>query len=245
MATTMTKKQREEVENLVYSVFAALDKSGTNEKYYRELFAGMSDAQFLSLMKKELPFRFQQKPSITNPSINDINDALDILGIPLLEPITEPFLYKNKDGVPVSTKEAFVGYIPHKKVQQFISKKNKFAVDIANRDIGGRLLSGDKGATMSDREFETLATTGLTNTMKEFAGPKADSMEAKNAMYNILSTKGVVHLDEIPDNIDDSLSRNMFNVYLIGAHLNSNLINQGDYTIYTLKDKKRLNIERS
>lgn len=241
----MTKQQRQEVEDLIYKVFAELDKSGTNEKYYRELFAGMSDAQFLQLMKKELPFRFHQNPSVTNPSMSDIEGALKILGIPLLEPISEPFLYKNKDGKPVYTKEALVGYLPDKKVQQFVSKKNKFSNDISNRDISGRLISDDKGATMSDREFETLATMGLTNTMKEFVGPRADSMEAKNVMYNILSTKGVVHADEIPQNIDDSLARNMLSVNLIAAHLNSNLINQGDYTMYTLKDKKRTTIERS
>lgn len=242
----ITKKQRQEAEDLIYKVFAAIDKSGTNEKYYRELFANMSDTQFLQLMKKELPFRFQQNPTVTNPSMSDIIEGLNVMGVPLMEKIAEPFLYKDKDGKPVMSKEALVGYAPLKKVQQFATKKNKFATDIANRDMkSGRLIGVDKGATMSDREFESLSTLGLTATMKEFAGPKADSMEAKNAMYSIISTTGVVHQSDIPDSIDDSLSRNMLNVYLIGAHLNSNLINQGDYTMYTIKDRKRNTIERS
>ena len=49
----------------------------------------------------------------------------------------------------------------------------------------------------------------------------------------------MVRLSDLPDNVDDSLSRNMFNVYLIGAGFNSNLINQGDYTMYTIRDKRR------
>ena len=241
----MTKAQRQKVEQLVYDVFDKLDKSGLNTKYYKELFAGMSDAQFLKLMKKDLPFRFQEKPTVVNPTMDDIKEGLKVMGVPFVEKITEPFLYKNADGVPVSTKEAYVGYTPLKKVQQFITHKNKFATDISNRDVRGRLNGADKGSTMSDREFESLATIGLSNTMKEFAGPRADSMEAKNAMYSIIGTTGMVHLDDIPVSIDDSLSRNMFNAYLIGAHLNSTLINQGDYTMYTLKDRKPSTIERS
>ncbi len=34
-----------------------------------------------------------------------------------------PDLYKNKDGVPVSTKEALVAYIHLKKMKQFLTKK--------------------------------------------------------------------------------------------------------------------------
>lgn len=245
MAQEMTKAQRQKAEQLVYDVFDKLDPSGTNTKYYKELFAGMSDTQFLKLMKRDLPFRYQEKPSITNPTMDDIKEGLKVMGVPFVEKITEPFLYRNSDGVPVSTKEAYVGYTPLKKVQQFITHKNKFATDISNRDVRGRLNGADKGSTMSDREFESIATLGLSNTMKEFAGPRADAMEAKNAMYSIIGTTGMVHLDDVPVSIDDSLSRNMFNAYLIGAHLNSNLINQGDYTIYTLKDRKRSTIERT
>ena len=36
---------------------------------------------------------------------------------------------------------------------------------------------------------------------------------------------------------DDSLSKNLMNVQMIGAHLNSNLINEGNYTQFTLRQK--------
>lgn len=241
----ITKSKRKEVEDLVYKFFDALDKSGTNTKYYRELFGSMSDDKFVKFIQKELPFRFQYKPSVTEPTMGEIKKSLDVLKVPLLEKITLPYLYQNKNGKPVQTKECFVGYIPHKKVQQLVTKKSKWGAEIGNRDMKtGRLLGGDKGSAMSDREFESLATMDLNNTMKEFYGPKADSMEAKNAMYSAIGTLGMVRLSDLPDSIDDSLAKNMFNSYLIAAHINSNLINQGDYTMYTIKERRSKTLDR-
>ena len=241
----ITKKQRQEAEKLVYDFFDALDKSGENTRYYKELFAKMSDNQFVEFNEKELPYRLQYKPSVTEPSMSDIKKSLDVMGVPLLEKISLPYLYKDENGNAVNTLECFVGYNPHKKVQQFVTKKSKWGTGISNRDLkNGRLLGGDKGSATSDREFEAMYTMGLTNTAKEFHGPKADSMEAKNAMYSIIGTTGMVRLSDLPDNIDDSLSKNMFNAYLIACHLNSNLINQGDYTMYTIKERKRKTLDR-
>lgn len=240
----ITPKKRKEVEEVVYKFFDTLDKSGTNTKYYRELFGNMSDTQFMTFMKRELPFRFQHKPSVTEPTMSEIKAALDTIDVPLLEKITLPYLYENKDGKAVNTHECFVGYNPHKKVQQIVTKKSKWAFDINNRDRNGRLLGADKGSTTSDREFEAMAAMGLDSVMKEFYGPKADAMEAKNAMYSMIGTTGMCRLFELPDSIDDSLSKNMFNSYLIAAHINSNLINQGDYTMKTIKDRRKAALDR-
>ena len=89
-----------------------------------------------------------------------------------------------------------------------------------------------------------MATMNLPNVMKEFYGPKADAMEAKNAMYSMIGTTGMCRLSDLPDVIDDSLSKNMFNSYLIAAHINSNLINQGDYTMRTIRDRQKKGLER-
>ena len=242
----MTKAQRKKVEQLIYDTMDKLDKTGSNTNYYKELFEGMSDAQFFKLMQKELPLRFHYNPSVTEPTTSDMQDALKLLGVPMLEKVSEPFLYTNEKGEAVSTKECLVGYCPIKKMQQFVTKKNKISTDISNRDMKtGRLNSTDKGATMSDREFETLATTGLNYTMREFAGPRADSMESKNAMYNIISTTGIIRQSDIPFATEDSLSRNMLSAYMIGAHLDTNLVNQGTYTMRTIQQKRGKQIERT
>ena len=100
-------------------------------------------------------------------------------------------------------------------------------------------LAADNGAVASDREFESMAVQGMDKTMREFYTIKADSMSAKNLANNIIGTTGMLRLDDIPIDKDDSLSKNLMNVYMIGAHINSNLLNEGNYTQYTLRRRNR------
>ena len=231
----MNKKQRQEIETLVISSMDILDKSKTNSDYYKDLFSRMSDAQFEKFIAKRFPFKFHYRPSVVEPSMDDVTKALKHIGVPLMEKVYEPNVYVNKDGVPVNTKEAMVVYIHHKPVQQFITKKNKWSIDTSNRDMKtGRLVGADKGAVTSDREFESLAVQGMDSTMKEFYTIKADAMNAKNLANNVIGSTGMLRLEDIPVDRDDSLAKNLMNVYMIGAHLNSNVLNQGNYTPYTL-----------
>ena len=232
----MDKKKRKEIESLVITSMNKVDKSGTNGEYYKDLFSRMSDSQFTSFLSKRFPFKFHYRPSVVEPSMDDVKQGLDYIGVPLVEKIYEPHLYMNKDGVPVTTKECLVIYIHHKPVQQFITKKNKWSIDTSNRDMKtGRLVGADKGAVTSDREFESMAVQGMEKTMKEFYTIKADSMAAKNLANNIIGTTGMLRLEDVPVDRDDSLSKNLMNVYLLGAHLNSNILNEGNYTPYTLR----------
>ena len=121
-----------------------------------------------------------------------------------------------------------------------MTKKSKWSLDTANRDMkGGRLIGQDKGTAISDREFEGLASLGLYNTMYEFAKPKADALRAKSAMNAAISTKGFVTQEDIPNDPDDSLSRHLVDVYMMSALLETNLVNEDGYTSYTLKNRQR------
>ena len=240
MANTLSKSKRAEIEKYIIGFFDVLDKSGTNSKYYIRLFATMDDNEFLKFISKKYPFKFQQRQSVTEPTMDDIVKACDYTGVPLLEEIYLPYLYKDKNGNPVKTAKCMVGYNHLKKVQQIVTKKSKWSMDVANRDMkSGRLIGQDKGAAISDREFESLATLGLENTMYEFAKPKADSLKAKAAMNAAIATKGYVRQEDIPNDEDDSLSRNLIDVYMMSALLETNLLNHDGYTQYTLKQKRR------
>ena len=237
---TLSKAQRKKIEDYIIGFFDVLDKSGTNSRYYKELFATMTDAQFLTMIKKKYPFKFQMRQSVTEPTMADCVEACDYTEVPLLESIYVPYLYKDKDGHAVKTAKCMVGYQHHKKVQQIVTKKSKWSLETSNRDMkGGRLIGQDKGTAISDREFEGLATLGLYNTMYEFARPKADAMQAKAAMNAAISTKGYVSQEDIPNDPDDSLSRHLVDVYMMSALLETNLLNQDGYTQYTLKNKKK------
>lgn len=235
------KAKRKKAETIIYQVMDALDPSGTNSEHYKKVFSQMSDTQFEELFKNKFPLKFHVRPFEIEPTIDEIEKAAKIINIPLLEKVRQPHMYVNENGEPVQTKECMVGYVHLRKVQQFLTKKNSMSSDIAQRDMKtGLLLNYDKNGKTSDREVESLITTGLLNTADEFVGPKADSMNAKNTMYNMINNLGYVNLKDIPKDAEDSLAMNLLNTYLLGAHLNSNLVNNDYMLPYTINNKNNM-----
>ncbi len=229
-------KQRQEAENLIYSVFDTVDKTKTNSDYYRKLFASMSDEDFKTFCKRRLPFRFHQEVFKVEPKMYDIVDAFKVLNKPLVERVKLPYIYKNKDGVPVESQPCLVIYLHLKRMKQMLTKKNSTAMNIEKRDMKTGLLTGhDKGGKETDREFESLAVMGLDYTMDEFARPKADAMASMSQMSNTIMSKGFVSEKDINVAKDDSLGKNLLNVYLLGAHIHSNLVDIDYVTPYTSK----------
>lgn len=232
--------KRKKAQELILAYFDQVDKTKENGDYYRRLFAKMSDAQFKNFVSKQLPYKFQPTPFKIEPTMEDAVDGLNVLGVPLLEKVHLPYLYTNKDGKSVVTKECMVIWIHLKKMKQFITKKNSMSTNIDERDMKtGLLVSFDKNGKSSDREFECLAIMGLDNTIEEFARPRADSMRAKDATYSTIMTLGKVSKDDVPIDQDDSLSKNLLNVYMLSCGLNSNLVNQDLYLPKTIKNKQR------
>lgn len=232
--------QRKKAEELIYQVMDKLDNKGYNSDYYKALFAKMNDAQFKKFCERKLPFRFHTKPFEIEPKMYEIEEALKVLNTPLLERIALPYLYIDKDGNPVMSKEAMVIYIHIKKMKQFITKKNSVPSSIDNRDMkSGLLVSHDKGGKTSDREMESLAVMGLDKTMKELSTWRADYMDAKSSAYQTISTLGKIHDDEIPIDELDSISKNTLNAYMVSSLINTNILNKDYMLPKTLSDRKR------
>ena len=231
---------RTKAEKLVYDVMDALDPSKTMSEYYKKLFSKMSDKEFKSFISNKFPYRFQPRLFKIEPKMEQINNAANVLKIPLLEKVNLPYLYENKDGKPVQSKESPVGYIHLKKLKQFIVKKNSMSLDIDQRDMKtGSLINQDKNGQTSDREMESLAIMGLDNTIKELSRPRGDAMNSKTIMYNNITTVGNVSLDDLPYDKDEVLGKNVLNVYMLGAMLDTNLVNEDGYLPITLKNKER------
>lgn len=234
------KEQREQAEMIIYKVFDTVDTTKTNSDYYRKLFANMSDEDFFNFCKRRLPFRFHNELFKVEPKMHEIIDGFKVLNKPLLEKVNLPHYYVNKDGVPVSSKECLVIYIHMKRMKQMLTKKNSTAINIEKRDMKTGLLTGeDKGGKETDKEFESLATMGLEYTMDEFARPKADAMSAMTQMSNVIMSKGFVSQSDLQISKDDSLGKNMLNVYLMGAHIHSNLVDIDYMTPHTAKNKQQ------
>ena len=237
MAKEISPKLRKEVEAIIYQFFDILDKTKTNSEHYKKKFAKMDNKQFMKFISLKFPYRFHQKPFVIEPTMTDIREACDFIGVPLMETVYFPYLYKNADGLPVeSEREQYVVYLPLKKMQQFLTHKNSMSTEIDLRDMKtGLLTSSDKNGKTSDRELESLIVLGLDNCTEEFSKFKADAMQAKNKAYNTINTIGKVSLQDVRTDEDDSLSRNLLNTYLLGAHIKSNIISNDYLLPYTLK----------
>ena len=233
-------KKRKEVEELVYKVMDILDPTQQNSQFYKAKFAKMNDKQFIKFFSQDFPLKFQMRLFEIEPTMKQISDALDYIHIPMIEQMNLPFEYRSKDGTPVKSDDALILYVPIRKVKQFLSKKNSMSTNISNRDMkSGLLQTVDKNGNTSDREMESLAVMGLDASMKELATYRADSMNAKDEFYSMINTTGMVRQSDVDVETSDSLARNELNVYLLGAALNSNLINEGNYLRHTLTSRGR------
>lgn len=234
-------QQRLTCERLIYKIFDILDPSGRNKEYWIEEFSHMTDDQFKKYISGHYPLYFQTG-AFNEPSIKQITDALNEINVPLLESIYMPYKYKDpKTGRPIKSKPCLVVYYHEKRMKQILTKKNSSSIYADTRDMKTGLLTGiDKNGKESDREFESLAVSGLMKTAEELSRPRADSMDDKNLMNNIIKNLGQVTLEELPEDIDDSLSKNLLNAYFIGAQLYSNIIEKDEYMLpYTLKNRER------
>lgn len=233
------KEKREKVEALVYKIMDSLDKTGQNTEYYKKKFAKMNDKKFMEFFKQDFPLKFQTKVFEIDPKIEDIIYTCEqVLKVPVEEPVNLPFLYRNKDGVSVKSKPSPVVYLPIKRLKQMVQKKQGFSVDISKRaGLTMQLIDHDKNAQTTDREIESLAVYQNFKTMKEFTTYRADAMNAKSKFYSEINAKGDVKMSEVPVENDDSVARHLISAYLLGCHINSNLINKDCYLPRTLARK--------
>ena len=233
--------KRKQAEELIYKVLDKVDPSKTNSDYYKKIFASMSDEDFEVFCKRRMPFRFHIEAFKREPKMYDIIDAFKILKKPLMERVKLPYVYVNEKGEPIESQECLVIYIHLKRMKQMLTKKNHVSMYTDKRDMKTGLLTGsDKGGKETDREFESLATMGLEYTIDEFARPKADAMGAMAQMSTAILNKGYVSDEDITVLKNDSLGKNLWNAYLIGAHIYSNLIDTDYMTPYTAKNKKQV-----
>ena len=233
------KQARQKVEARIYKVMDKLDHTGQNTEYYKKKFGSMNDKQFYNFFKQDFPLQFPTKVFEIDPKIEDIIDALEsILKVPVTEEITLPFLYTNRDGKPVKSKKVLIVYLPLKRMKQMVQKKTGYSVNIAKRDYRtGLLIDTDKNGNSTDREFESLVIYGLNKTLRELSSFRADAMDAKSKFYAEINAKGMVSQTEVELEKEDSIARNLISSYLLGCHLNSNLINTDCYLPRTLKRK--------
>ena len=238
-------QQRLDCERLIYKVMAILDETdkhhgeSPNVEFWTRIFAKLNDKQFEEMILKPFSIYYQTSGLKKECSMTAINKGLDAINVPLLEEVYMPYKYKDRNGRPVKSKKCLVLYLHMKRMKQLLSKKNHATFNTAQRDLRTGLLTGhSKGGRESDREFESLAISGLTKTIKELSRSRADSMEDKNQLNAQIRLMGTAKLSDLPNDPTDSLSKNLLNVYFLGAGLKTNLVTPMYETPLTAKQKK-------
>ena len=227
--TKTISSKRKKAENLIYKVISSLDKSNENTNYYKSLFGKMMDEQFKRYIKKmendeDENFFIEVLPNKNEPTLKDIKEALNILNVPLDE-----YVYYRHDGHekdPIRTRyKVPVGYLIIKRVQQFLSKKNTYSLDISQRSMKTNQVTGkSKISRISDGDNNALSAIGADFALKEFMGPRADSSDAKIDMYRDISLYGYVYQKDLSNNLNEKQTLNTVNVYLTGAGFETDLL---------------------
>ena len=234
----MDKKLRAQLENICYEMTDAMDPTGRNTEFYKGYFGKMNDKRFEEFMDKlcvdDNYLILHHIDYETNLSMENIERAATVRGIPLYEKLALPYISKNPEE-PIITKEAVpVGYLPMKKMQQTQFKKNSTSIEIAKRNKFNQVSGHDKNGRSSDMENYALAALGSEVIMKEFMSARADDSVMKNEMYSRISKNGYVSLDSLTDEVENKEVLNLIDVYLISMGLKSDLITSDLLTLHTI-----------
>jgi len=238
----LTKQKRKDMEMLIYNVFTALDPSGTNTNKYKALFSKMTDAQFDSYFKKifnndDIYLVLDVVDFEHALTIESVKKAAGVLNIPLTETVAMPFVNHDKERPTTTPGEVIVGYLHLKRMQQMLSKKNSTSTEIGTRSaLTGQVTNHDKNARISDSETACLTTIGADMALREFMGPRSDDKYMKAQMYSDISTKGYVSIDDLSNRVENKVSLNTADTYLIGMGIKSDLVTDGLVLNKTLKD---------
>jgi len=228
----MSTGKRKKVEDLVYSVMDALDKTGENTDKYRKMFNKMSDTQFNTWMSKFLSdptanFRLEVLPHKNEPEFDQIEKALKILNIPL-----EEYVYfrdqKDTNGNPVRTATRVpVFYLSIKRLEQVVTHKSGVTLDIDKRNqLTGTVTSDSKVARNSDVESYALLLQQNEDSMKELNGARSDNMGAKRVLYSKIQADGFVNLKDVEEGSSafEKVALNTFDAYMLGAGVKTDTI---------------------
>jgi len=172
------------------------------------------------------------------PKLNQIQKAADILGLPLEENV----FFNHYGDDKIRTKNPVpVGYLHIKRVQQLLSKKNRYGLDIESTELKTSQVKGEsKVASLSDNEVFSLAAIHADKTLEEFLGPRADAMMKKQDFYKQIVKNGYCTLDELPQDPQQHSTLNTISTYLTASGIKNDFITKTLKTVFTINNEKNL-----
>lgn len=241
---------RKEVMSLIKTFMNAFDSSGKSAERLENEFKNLDDKSFVKTIKSILdnPKRFFT-PQIaafdkkTQPKFETFQRLAKLVDTDLEEYVVLPYMNENSNtkNLSVTITKVPVGMLHLKRLQQMVRKKNKLSTSIEQRDQrNGQVRNEDKGGRITDADMYALEVFSAHPIMKEFYGPRADSMDAKEKLYDaIRKGERLPRMSDLPNSIDDKVAINTLNQYLLGASLVSDLIS--DSYLLPITKKELLN----
>ena len=233
----MTPEKRKRIIDLIHDTYKHLDPIGANGKKYVDFIENMDDKELEKWIGKlksgEDNLRLEIIPFKNEPSLDDIEKAAEVVGVPLHSRVIfrhDGMEYKTKEKVPV-------GYINIKRLQQILEKKMSYNVNnTLTNQITGQLAGDSDVARVSVQETYALTTMSADETLKEMMGPRSDNLTKKEQFYQALERDGFVRQDEILGDVKSQRTLNFLNTLLIGAGLWSDLVDESYFLTTNLKD---------
>lgn len=240
----MTEK-RQRIQNKIYEIISYLDnKEGFNVKKYKDLFNSMTDEEFGKFCEwcndpndfDQLDHTiFIQTLPFEEPKYENILKGLEALGVPAEEYIT--FNIDGKGEIRSRYKDP-VGYVSIKRMEQLLSKKNRYSLDNDSRSIKTDQVSQDsKVATISETEAAAMFTHDCDAIFREFYGARSGDEKQRNKLYKDIALNGYVTLSDLEEdtNEDSKTTLNTLNTYLLAAGIRTDLIVNSLKLPYTMK----------
>ena len=241
----MTEKRKRITDKILEIVKCIDTKDNYNYKKYKEMFDVMTDKEFgdfcnwcndpndLDMVDHTI---FIQALPFEEPPLANIYKALDLLGVPAEECVTFDI---NGDGERVKSRyKVPVGYVHIKRLEQLLSKKNKYSIDNEERSIKTDQVSGEsKVGAISDVEAGALLAQGADKIFTELYKGRSSNEKVRNELYKDIALNGYATLENI-ENAEDPDTRNAlntFDTYLLSAGIRTDLRTDSLKLPYTIK----------
>lgn len=233
-------KDRKAMESLVYRTYKVFDPSNRNYDKYHNIFSKMNDTAFFSYFQKLFnsdDYLVCDFVDYENEiSMENIEKALDVMGVPLYEYVAMPHLSVDKNKPVITPEKILVGFVHIKRTQQFLYKKNGLSISSDKRSALTNQVTGkDKNGRESDMENAMLLASGCNRILRELNGFRADDTVAKNQAIESIYKKGYINIDELDNDVFNKTTLNTVDAYFLGMGLKTDLVTPGLMTKKTIK----------
>lgn len=220
----MTDK-RNAVEQYIYQLMDQVDSSGNNTKRYKELFAGMSNADFDKYMHNLRSGKTQIHVIVPNSNKKINTNTAVALAKKRKVPLFSKIWFNDlTTGRKYLTKyPVLILSLPVRRLSQYLFHKISLPEsDSRINPVTGQVIAPDKGATLSNIEIQILAGKGLKSSIVELIKLRGGDVSGYKDLKFTIESEGEANLENI-DLTNKPRATITASKYLHGMMIDSNL----------------------